>query len=171
MAEKSTKHYSSIQEKMVAKELGGYQVGGSGAFPTAPGDVTTYEWLIECKTHTEPGHTIFFDLDVWKKIQQEAMAMHRKPVLIVDDGSQSVDKTWCLCRSANLNKASIIATPFPRAIRKNVSAKHEVLRDELEKATKRYIGEFFQGGVYEFDWGGETVNLMPLTVFKEIFEK
>ena len=81
----STKAFSTRQEKMVAKQLGGYPVGGSGAMPGVPGDVKTYDWLVECKTHTEPGHNILFNAKVWKKIKEEAMVMHRKPVLVVDD--------------------------------------------------------------------------------------
>lgn len=47
---KSTRYYSSRQEKKVAKALGGKQVANSGATAFNKGDVTTDDWLIECKT-------------------------------------------------------------------------------------------------------------------------
>ena len=96
MAQLNNKEFSTKQEKLIASELGGYPVSGSGARPCAPRDVKTYEWLVECKTHTKPDQSILFDINVWKKITDEAMATHRKPVLVVDDGSQSISRTWCL---------------------------------------------------------------------------
>ena len=173
MAE-NNKTFSNKQEKMIAKELGGYPIGGSGAMPGAPGDVKTYEWLVECKTHTKPDHTIFFDLGVWEKIQKEAMAMHRKPVLIVDDGSQSASKTWCLCRAANLNlTGGVVTTDLPVTIKKNISCKHDKLQSALKDQTKKIViqGGFYETAVYEATWGGEQVIVLPLSTFKELFEK
>lgn len=171
MEEQSKKYYSGKQEKMVADALGGYVVGGSGARPTNPGDVKTYEWLVECKTHTTPDHTIFFDSDVWKKICNEAMATHRKPVLVVDDGSQKLKKTWCLCFAKNLNGGNMIVVDFPNAIRKNISCKHEKLAETLKQASKRYIGEFYESAAYEVRWMEEDVCILPLELFKEILDK
>lgn len=173
MAEKATKAYSKKQEKMVADYLGGYPVGGSGAFAGAPGDVKTYDWLVECKTHVEPGQNIFFDAEVWDKIQKEAMGMHRKPVLVVDDGSQDAKKTWCLCRIDNLNMVGVICASLPMAVRKNITAKHEKLEDALKQALKKNVvpGSFFEIGCYEATWCGEDVAIMPLSTFKELFEK
>lgn len=167
----NTKTFSNKQEKMIAKELGGYQIGMSGAAPTAPGDVKTYEWLIECKTHTTSDHPIAFNLDVWKKIEDEAIGMSRKPVLIVDDGSQKADRTWCLCRSINLNLASVITVDLPIKIKKNISCKHDKLHEVLEAALKPYVGAFFETGAFETNWGGEDVIIAPLATFKELFER
>lgn len=171
MAEYDTKYYSNKQEKMVAKALGGYPVGGSGAMPAVPGDVKTYDWLVECKTHVDSGQKITFNFDVWTKIEKEAMAVHRKPVLIVDDGSQNERFTWCLCRSNNLNLSAFVTVPFPVAIRKNIICQHEKMRDALKEGTKQYAGLFYEGGVFEVDWNGTNVIVLPLVVFKEIFEK
>lgn len=170
----NNKIFSSKQEKMVAKELGGYQIGGSGAVPCAPGDVKTYEWLVECKTHTEPDHNIFFDLAVWKKIENEAMGMQRKPVLVVDDGSQSAKKTWCLCRQSNLNLSGVVTTDLPVKIRKNISCKHDTLSDTLKKKSKGIVvpgTSFYEHVIYEVEWGDEFVVILPLKTFKELFEK
>ena len=170
MSEKPTKFYSNKQEKIVAAALGGYKIGGSGAMPGSPGDVKTYDWLVECKTHTTPGKPIFFDINVWSKIKQEAAATYRKPVLVVDDGSQSEKKTWCLCKSSDLNLASMISVSFPVTIRKNISVKHDKLAEAL-KSSERYLGEFYKGGVLEVSWDGEDVCVLPLSLFKEIFEQ
>lgn len=47
---KPTRHYSDMQEKAVAKAIGGKQTPNSGATPFVKGDVVTKQWLIECKT-------------------------------------------------------------------------------------------------------------------------
>ena len=138
--------------------------------PCAPGDVKTYDWLIECKTHAEPDKPILFNLDVWKKIENEAMGMQRKPVLIVDDGSQSINKTWCLCRASNINLRATISTQLPMTIRKNISCKHDKLESALKQQTKGAIGEFYTNAVFEVNWGDEEVVVLPFCVFKEIFE-
>ena len=164
----STKTYSSKQEKLIAKVLEGKVVTGSGARPVDPGDVKSYDWLAECKTHTEPGHTIFFDLNVWKKICNEADGIHRKPVLIVDDGSQKEKYTWCLCRPFNINMINLLCLDFPVTVRKNISAKHEKLNEVLTNTTKSYVGKFYIGGCYEFEWGGEEICILPLSIFKEV---
>lgn len=163
--------FSIKQERMVAKQLGGYPVGGSGAMPGVPGDVKTYEWLVECKTHVEPNHSIFFDINVWAKIKGEAMVMHRKPVLIVDDGSQSVDNTWCLCNESDIKCSRLITIDWPTLIRKNITGTNSSLKENLKKQTKRYIGDLYEAGVYEVNWGTNKVLIMPLKTFKEIFNK
>lgn len=171
MAEKTTKTFSNKQEKVVAKGLGGYPIGGSGAMPGAPGDVKTYEWLVECKTHTEPDKNIAFNLDVWKKIEDEAMAMHRKPVLIVDDGSQTLSKTWCLCRMINLNLAGVFTVDLPITIKKNISCKHEKLTEVLKAKTKELTNIIYPYVAFEVKWGDEDVIILPFKTFKELFEK
>lgn len=164
----TTKMYSDKQEKLVAKVLEGKVVTASGARPFDPGDVKSYDWLAECKTHVEPGHTIFFDAKVWKKICDEADGMHRKPVLIVDDGSQKEQNTWCLCKPFNINCSHLLALDFPAAIRRNISAKNEKLQDKLSSTIKPYLGEFYTGGYYELSWEGEDVAILPLSTFKEV---
>lgn len=47
---KSTRFYSKIQENEVAKVLGGKTTPNSGATPYIKGDVTSTDWLMECKT-------------------------------------------------------------------------------------------------------------------------
>ena len=171
----NTKQYSRKQERLVAKELEGCVVSLSGAGPANPGDVRTYEWLVECKTHTTPDHPITFNLDVWKKLQNEAMGVQKKPVLIVDDGSQTISKTWCLCKAANLNLAGSISTDLPVTIRKNISCKHDKLSTALKAVIKGKIHtDSFYGMspvLYEVNWGDDVVVVLPLTTFKELIEK
>ena len=167
----TTKFFSNKQEKLIANELGGYPVGLSGAGPANPGDVRTYDWLVECKTHTSPDHNIIFNLDVWKKIEDEAMAMHRKPVLIVDDGSQSLKKTWCLCRANNIDLSGTISADLPLQVKKNITCKQDKLASHLVDSTKEFMCDLYEYAVYEVEWNNETVIVMPFETFKEKFEK
>lgn len=168
--DQSTKSFSTKQEKMIAKVLDGKVVPASGARHVDPGDVKSYEWLAECKTHTEPGHTIFFDAKVWRKICDEAMALHRKPVLIVDDGSQKEKTTWCLCQPFNIDCSHLLVLDFPVAIKKNISAKHDKLNEIMQTSTKSYLGEFYIGSYYEVNWEGKGLAILPLSTFKEVLD-
>jgi hypothetical protein len=47
---KPTRFYSKKQENSVAKQVGGRRVANSGATTFNKGDVTTDDFLIECKT-------------------------------------------------------------------------------------------------------------------------
>lgn len=90
------KVFSSRQEKMVADYMGWRVVTGSGSRPFTPGDVSGYNFLVECKTHTEPQENIVFYKKHWAKISEEALAKHRYPALIVDNGTQKSDNTWVM---------------------------------------------------------------------------
>lgn len=50
----SSKFFSTTQENIVAKLLGGETVSGSGAPKFCAGDVLTEDFLIECKTSMKP---------------------------------------------------------------------------------------------------------------------
>ena len=100
----STKDFSSIQENKVADYLGFCVVSGSGARDCHPGDIIGKEWLGECKTHISKVSRISFKLDVWKKICDEAIAKHRYPVLIVDEGSQELANTWIMVKISSLSR-------------------------------------------------------------------
>ena len=94
--DKSTKYYSSRQERMIADYLGWSVVSGSGARAFNPGDVRSADFLGECKTFTEPSDTIFCYHRVWTKICDEATSIMRCPVLFVDNGTQLARNTWCV---------------------------------------------------------------------------
>ena len=72
---KPTRFYSNKQEKQVAKTLGGRQVSNSGATPFRKGDVTTKEWLIECKTNTTEKKSFSIKKEWLDKNKEEAFAM------------------------------------------------------------------------------------------------
>lgn len=92
----TTKDYSSKQEKMIADYLGWEVVSGSGAAPCVPGDVISYNWLGECKTHTSVRNFVMFMSEHWQKIKDESIIKRRNPVLFCDDGTQRSTNTWCL---------------------------------------------------------------------------
>lgn len=93
---KPTKYYSSIQENKVAKHLGWSVVSGSGARPFHKADIFNSEFLGECKTHVDKCENIVFKLEHWDKINKEAMSDMKCPILFTDNGTQSIDFTYCL---------------------------------------------------------------------------
>lgn len=70
---KKTRHFSSKQEKQVAKQLNGKVTPNSGATPFAPGDVKTDKFLIECKTRTDTSKSISIKKEWIEKIRKEAL--------------------------------------------------------------------------------------------------
>ena len=92
----STKYFSCKQEKLVAGVMGWRTVSASGARNFHPGDVKSSMWLGECKTHkSETPNICFYQLH-WDKIITEAEQDHKDPVLIVDNGTQSIEGTWVM---------------------------------------------------------------------------
>lgn len=100
----STKDFSNAQEKLVAEYLGEdwKVVTGSGAAPCTPGDVIGPDWLVECKTHTVRVPNLIFNRHVWKKIKEEAVVKRRFPMLVTDNGTQRLDKTWILIKEIHI---------------------------------------------------------------------
>lgn len=74
---KPTRYYSSKQEKQVSKKLGGTQVKNSGATMFQKGDVTTSDWLIECKTKTSHSDSISIKKEWIEKNNKEALFMSK----------------------------------------------------------------------------------------------
>ena len=73
---KPTRHFSSRQEKTVAKAVGGRQTPNSGATPFAKGDVLTKGangFLLECKTKTSHSESISIKKDWFEKNKQECL--------------------------------------------------------------------------------------------------
>ncbi|MEG1565403.1 MAG: hypothetical protein RR342_01510 [Bacilli bacterium] len=73
----STKYYSNAQERKVAKELGGKQVGGSGASQFSLGDVRLNKILVECKTSVTEKSSYSVKKEVLEKIEKESRIMHK----------------------------------------------------------------------------------------------
>ena len=80
-----TRFYSSRQEKKVAKALGGNRVVNSGATLFRKGDVQTAEFLLECKTCTEPRKSFTLKKEWFDKNKEEAFAMHKDYSAVVFD--------------------------------------------------------------------------------------
>ena len=157
----STKDYSNAQESMVADFLGWSKVSGSGAADFHAGDVVSDKFLGECKTHEVAGSKVTFRQDVWKKICDEAMVMGRLPVLIVDDGSQSWRRTYCLTRrlpdASVLPKDEFLVSGYDVRYKKQLNFDP----DKLYAKTKKR-----DGLVLEVSWV-EPVYIMTLQTFEK----
>lgn len=159
---KGTKMYSDKQEKLVASFMSDSnsdwkQVTGSGARPNFPGDVISKDWLCECKTHTKPYQPIIFVFKVWDKICEEASGIFRKPVLVTDDGSQTLEKTYCLTK-IGLISADSNNTGYPNYTNK-YSYRKSV--NDIEK----------QHGLDYVIYKDQLLLICRLSVFKELISR
>lgn len=75
---KSTRHFSSKQEKQIAAAVGGKQTANSGATPFQKGDILTEQFLLEAKTKTKPSESISIKREWLEKNKQEALFMGKK---------------------------------------------------------------------------------------------
>ena len=164
----STKDFSSVQENRVANYLGFSVVSGSGARDCHPGDIIGKDWLGECKTHVSKVPRIYFKLDVWKKICDEATAKHRYPVLVVDEGSQEIKNTWVMI------KVSSLPSDFLKVeINSRISQISKNTISFLQRDTKKVYdiccfnlhSTRVTMTMIAYD---EEVGFMPLSVFKEV---
>lgn len=135
MKSDATKFYSTKQEHMIASTLGWSVVSGSGAAAGHPGDISSDDWMGECKTHTSPGKKIVFYSAVWDKISEEAASKFKYPVLFVDDGSQTKGNTWCLFDYLPVQPTYCEVFPYPHAVRTNISFDSDKLRTYLKECT------------------------------------
>lgn len=163
----ATKDFSSKQEKMIADFLGWKVVTGSGARAGHPGDIIGDDWLGECKTHVTPNHPIFFSSVVWSKIQVEAIAQHRSPVLFTDDGSQLISNTWCIF------PFFLVDDGWRRERMKNsFKINFKMNHSDLEKL---YPTDDILNGIidepicYLMKFGGYNVAILPLLLFHHMF--
>jgi len=95
-----TRFYSSKQEKKVAKAVGGRQTANSGATKFQKGDVTTKDWLIECKTCTTDKKQFTIKEEWLLKNKEEAFAMGKSnQTLVFDFGPSSKDRYYVITES------------------------------------------------------------------------
>lgn len=168
----ATKDYSSKQEKMIADYLNWKVVSGSGAAPCVPGDVISYSWLGECKTHTSERSDITFLDSWWQKIKDEAVIKRRTPVLFVDNGTQKSNCTWCLFPLNALVGKNY--TEKSLKIKKNaVNVKFDNLEMRREYRHLNMDGDVII--VLTSNIGksnpSEKVGILPLEVFGSLFEE
>lgn len=156
----STKDFSSLQEKRVAEYLGWNVVCGSGARPCRPGDIESDEWLGECKTHQSCNQPIKFMASHWAKLCDEAMAVHKFPVLIVDDGSQKIDNTWCLFNLKTNPTSEIKFDAYPDRVGKNISFSNTTMKLHIINNEIDGLKLINQKNVF---------GIVPLKIFAEVF--
>ena len=103
MMSNPTKHYSDKQETIVAEYLGWKRVSASGARPFNKGDIVSDSWLCECKTHTAHVDSIKILKSVWSKLKSESMSCKKRPILILDDGTQNLTSQVAVLESKFFN--------------------------------------------------------------------
>lgn len=149
---KTKKECSKLQEKTVADALDWRVTAGSGARPLFPGDIYGENWLGECKTHTEPGHKLLFNWKVWDKICEEASSARKFPVLVVDDGSQRLDRTWCMY-------LMVFDTTIP-VVDSDMS---------VDKANISFkLGDLADNTIYRIVRGNQRLGISSFSVFQEL---
>ena len=156
---RGNRYFSNKQETLIASSLGWDVVTGSGARHLYPGDISGIDWLGECKTHATSNKPIVFVLSVWDKILEEASSRHKYPVLFVDDGSQSLSKTWCMIPEsidiAELNPELPIED-FPKSIKSTVTFVNSLLDSKK---------------VYYCVAENTTMYVMHFNIFSELFKR
>lgn len=70
---KPTRYYSSIQEKKLAKDLGGRTTANSGAALWSGGDVSLKDALIECKTSMSDKSSFSIKKEWLTKLNEERL--------------------------------------------------------------------------------------------------
>ena len=167
----STKWFSTAQETKIADTLGWRVVAGSGAMPCNPGDVESDDWLGECKTHMSNSNSIYFNHDVWEKIKEESMSKRKRPVLITDDGSRDLTKTWCVCLSHSFDLAGINVLPYTKVTRKNLSFYHHDLYEAIRKYRRTIAdADRIKPCAYSYKWLDDDILIMLLDDFKTCCE-
>jgi len=78
----STRAKSNVQEKRVAKAMGGRQVIGSGSTPFLKGDVVAGQLFIEAKTKMEPSQSISIKKAWIDKAKEQSLAMRKEDYAI-----------------------------------------------------------------------------------------
>ena len=91
-----TRWYSDRQEKAVAKAIGGKQTANSGATAFVKGDVTTEEWLIECKTATTAKASFSIKKEWLEKNREEAFATGKSHNALCFDFGDNGDRYYIL---------------------------------------------------------------------------
>lgn len=82
MSKDSTRAKSSIQEKRIAKAIGGRQVVGSGSTPFLKGDVIAGDLFIEAKTKMNPSQSITVKKSWIDKAKEQSLAMRKEDYAI-----------------------------------------------------------------------------------------
>lgn len=161
----ATKDYSNKQESIISDFLDWQVVPGSGATACIPGDIRSDTWLGECKTHTSPGKKIQFYTDVWNKISDEATSKYKYPAYFVDDGSQSLSKTWVLFDFKSVSALSPVIAEYPFTVRKNISFNH----CDIAPYQRQAVGSNSVGVVFLVKLHNKELGLTDIYTFERMF--
>ena len=82
MSKETTRYKSNIQEKRIAKAMGGRQVVGSGSTPFLKGDVIAGALFIEAKTKMNPSQSITVKKSWIDKAKEQSLAMRKEDYAI-----------------------------------------------------------------------------------------
>lgn len=82
MSKENTRYKSNMQEKRIAKAMGGRQVVGSGSTPFLKGDVIAGDLFIEAKTKMEPSSQITVKKAWIDKAREQSLAMRKSDFAI-----------------------------------------------------------------------------------------
>jgi hypothetical protein len=170
----NTKLYSNKQEQLVAKYLNGSVTSGSGARPFTPGDVDNSIFLVECKTHVKPQTKIVFNKKHWDKINIESRSKNRYPLLITDNGTQTIDNTWVLC---NLNiipsdcRSSISGFVSTSNTNNTITFNNSITKDLFAKSSSSAQYSLDKIYYFEYLWSGKAIAIMPITEFGKFIER
>lgn len=165
----NNKYYSDRQEKMIASYLGWKQVVGSGSRPFTPGDVNTYSFLGECKTHDDEKPNIVFFKNHWMKICEEAAAKHRFPVLFKDNGTQRAENTWVMTPLSLFDPAIVnIIEGLRNTSRKDKSLTFNLL-DTKSLYKENSVADKFN--VFKIRWEDRDIAVLPLSTFRDFIEE
>lgn len=159
MNQNPTKYYSTKQEIMIADYLGWSATPASGARPFNPGDITSENFLAECKTHTSKTQRIDIYKSVWKKICDEAMSKFKIPILFLDNGTQKSDYTWCV---VPITWAKVYLDKYARS---SIPFKHST------KKLSFAVSDWFSMALCNYcttNIDNDTVVIMKLSMFKEM---
>ena len=83
------------KEKKDAKVFNGKRMPRSGGFWSAKGDIKSEKYLIESKQTTKRSFSV--SIDLWKKIEREALLSNRIPLLSIEMGKEKQELIVLSC--------------------------------------------------------------------------
>jgi len=163
----TNKEASAKQEKLVADYMGWHVVSGSGARPFKPGDVNNEHYLAECKTHVNEQTNIVFYKKHWDKIAIESSSVHKRPVLITDNGTQNSSHTWVAIHWKTLPENCHIILGL-----NNTSRSENTITFNAYEAAMNYKQGYQDSDINYFieKFGKDELAIMPLSEFKKFYQ-
>lgn len=95
-SKKPTRHYSTKQEKYVAKEFNATRTKNSGATMFQKGDLLMDKFLLECKTKTSDADSISIKKEWLEKIVKESLMMGKDYCALIFNFGPSSQKNYVI---------------------------------------------------------------------------